>query len=309
MSSIFDRIELLYAQFVRELTYFPKGKKRTNINHALCQKFIQDIHDIAVEMPNTLSQDVDPKIFEESVAVLEYLEPKAAKEEGMIAVIKQTKIVLFLLYKVYYLVLENEKLKAENAKFLEKVRTLEARYQRDSFLQLPEAPLKDLGITGELPSSSVLEKNEEIQTIMHSDAFKYSVISILSIFASKGFIILDVSNWQAILESNYQSDSLFMDIFAQIEGNFSKMSDEEEMFQIVIQKLFAEDILINVKIVNSFILTTFGTITYQAFPHFMIGGLVASVIYIAFTNSKHAAEYAKVVLPIISFIKDNYPLK
>lgn len=307
MSSIVERIESFYAQFVRDLTHFPNGAKRTNLNHKLCKKFIQDIHEITLQLPNTMS--VDPKIFVESVAVLEYLQPKATREEGMVAVIKQTNIVLFLLYKVYDLVLENEKLKAENAKFLETVRTLELRY-RDSLVQPTEAPLKDLANTGELPSASALEKNE-IQEMMHSNAFKYSVISILSIFASKGFISLDVSKWEEALESNYQEKPHFIEILAQIEGNkdFSKIIDEEEKFQIDIQKLFAEVILIDVQIVNSFTLMTLGTITYHAFPHFMIGGLVASVIYIAFTNPSNAAEYANAVFPIISIITANYTLK
>lgn len=303
MSSKVNRIESHYAQFIRDLTHFPNGIKRTYIDHDLCKDFIRGIHDIAVEMPNTIRED--SKIFVESIAVLEYLEPKARKEEGMVAVIKQTNIILFLLYKVYDLVSENEKLKAENARFLEKVRTLETRYQP------PEGPLKDLAIIGELQPASSVEKNEEIQATMHSDAFKYSVISILSIFASKGFISLDVSKWEVALESNYQETSEYIEILAQIAGNkdFSKIIDEEEKFQIVIEKLFAEDVLINVQIVNSFTLTTFGTLTYQAFPHFMIGGLVASVIYIAFTNSNNATGYAVAVLPIITIISVNYPLK
>ncbi len=137
---------------------------------------------------------------------------------------------------------------------------------------------------------------------MQSDAFKYTMISILSIFAANGYIRKDQSKWT--LPSEAFEDSDFVEIFNRSEDSFSKIHDQD--FTISIENVFSKTVEIEVQIVNSFTMKTFGIVIYSALPHIMIGGLVAAVVYVAVTDPTHTKAAAEGVLPVLNFIAKQY---
>lgn len=291
MTSTID-IEAIYTKICERLA---KNDARGSIDHNECRTFILQISKVAEKMSPEMSAREEAQLFKKSIEVLTYLQTKAAGEQGLIGLMKQSYIVLIFLSKVYNIALalpDNQMLTAEVAAFAFQTVTGE------SSIASVEKDIKKIEITKAL--STPITEHEK--AIMQSDAFKYTMISIFSIFAANGYISEDPSKWT--LPSKAFEDSDFVKIFNQSHNSLSTIHDQ--YFTIGIENVFSETVKIEVQIVNSFTMKTFGIVIYSAIPHIMIAGLVAAVVYVAVTNPTHTKAAAEGVLPVLTFIAKQY---